>query len=211
MTFDPTGPVRSAPDWGMGWARRHAEPVLLTVSLLLIAAGASAALAGDPGTAAAAWTVGTLLGVAMATCWLIESVRERRLGVDVIALLALAGALAVGEPLAGAVITLMLATGRVLEARAEARARRDLALLVERAPRTARRATDDGGGGRAVQEVAVEQVVRGDRLVVGSGEVVPVDGRLVDPAVLDESMLTGEPAPVDRPAGDQVRSGSVNA
>ena len=51
----------------------------------------------------------------------------------------------------------------------------------------------------------------GDRLVVGAGEVVPVDGRLLSAAMLDESALTGEPLPVERVAGDDVRSGVVNA
>ncbi len=51
----------------------------------------------------------------------------------------------------------------------------------------------------------------GDRLVVGAGEVVAVDGRLLSAAVLDESALTGEPLPVERVAGDDVRSGVVNA
>ena len=62
-----------------------------------------------------------------------------------------------------------------------------------------------------VVEVPAEEVVRGDRLLVGTGEVVPVDGRLVAGGLLDESALTGEPLPVERPAGDEVRSGVVNA
>ena len=60
-------------------------------------------------------------------------------------------------------------------------------------------------------EVPVDDVVPGDRLLVGTGEVVPVDGRLLQAAVLDESALTGEPLPVERLAGDDVRSGVVNA
>ena len=70
-------------------------------------------------------------------------------------------------------ITVMLASGQLLEARAAARARRELSLLVERAPRTARRHVEGG-----VVEVPVDEVVVGDRLLVGTGEIVPVDGRL---------------------------------
>ena len=103
-------------------------------------------------------------------------------------------------------ITVMLATGQLLEARAEARARRELRLLVERAPRTARRRVAGG-----VAEVAVTEVTPGDRLVVRTGEVIPVDGRLLTAATLDESALTGEPLPVERPEGDEARSGAVNA
>jgi heavy metal translocating P-type ATPase len=81
-----------------------------------------------------------------------------------------------------------------------------LSLLVQRAPRTARRHV-----GGAVVEVPVDDVVIGDRLLVGTGEIVPVDGRLLSTAVLDESALTGEPLPVERIIGDDVRSGVVNA
>ena len=103
-------------------------------------------------------------------------------------------------------ITVMLANGQLLEARAATRARRELSLLVERAPRTARRLSEGG-----VVQIRVEQVVVGDVLLVGTGEIVPVDGRLRSPAVLDESALSGEPLPVERLAGDDVRSGVVNA
>jgi len=137
---------------------------------------------------------------------MVGAVRRRQLSVDVIALLALAGALVVGEWFAGAMITVMLATGVMLEARAGARARRELSLLVQRAPRTARRQVNGG-----VAEVPVDEVAKGDRILVGTGEVVPVDGRLMSAGVLDEAALTGESFPVERPVGDEVRSGVVNA
>ncbi|EWT05261.1 ATPase P, partial [Intrasporangium chromatireducens Q5-1] len=89
---------------------------------------------------------------------------------------------------------------------AAARARRELSLLVQRAPRTARRLDPSG-----VQTIDVDAVVPGDHLLVASGEVVPVDGRLLEPGVFDESALTGEPLPVERPVGDKLRSGVVNA
>jgi heavy metal translocating P-type ATPase len=153
----------------------------------------------------ALWVV-TLVGLAYAVWLAVAALRRHEMTVDVIAVLALAGALAVDEPFAGAMITVMLATGQLLEARANARARRDLSLLVERAPRTARRRIAD-----AVVEVPVDEVGVGDRIVVGSGELVPVDGRLLTRAQLDESALTGESLPVERAVGEDVRSGVVNA
>jgi cation transport ATPase len=186
--------------------RERAGTALFGVAVALLAAGGAAWLTGSDAFAGAAWTAGTLLGLVASIWWTAEAARRREPTVDVIAVLALAGALAVGEPFAGAMVTVMLASGRLLEARAQARARRELSLLVERAPRTARRRTADG-----VEEVPVDAVLRGDRVLVGTGEVVPVDGRLVADAVLDESALTGEPLPVERPAGDEVRSGVVDA
>ena len=100
----------------------------------------STAPAGSPGRQLrAAWSAGAVLGLLASVWWTVEAARRREPTVDVIAVLALAGALVVGEPFAGAVITVMLASGRLLEARAEARAQRELSLLVERAPRSARR------------------------------------------------------------------------
>ena len=161
---------------------------------------------GVAGVADAIWLAGTLVGLAYSVLSTAAALRRRQQTVDVIALLALAGAVFVNEPFAGAMITVMLASGQLLEARAAARAKRDLSLLVERSPRTARRRGDEG-----VVEIPVGEVVLGDRLVVGAGEIVPVDGRLLSAAVLDESALTGEALPVERPAGDDVRGGVVNA
>ncbi len=186
--------------------RRHLETVVLIVSSLLLAGGAVAWWTSAPDAATALWVAGTILGLILALAATLDAARHRRPTVDVIAVLALAGSLAVDEPLAGAIVTLMLATGQVLEARADARARRELGLLTARAPGTARRVTDAG-----ILEVPVDDVGVGERLLVRAGEVVPVDGRLVSAATFDESALTGEPAPVSRDAGDDVRSGVVNA
>ena len=65
---------------------------------------------------------GTVLGLGASIAWMVNAIRSRHLSVDVIAVMASAGALAVDEPFAGAVITVMLASGRLLEARVAARA-----------------------------------------------------------------------------------------
>jgi heavy metal translocating P-type ATPase len=180
--------------------------LLFVSSTALLIAGGVGWLLGSDTLATVAWAGGTVLGLAFSVSWTAAAVRRRQPSVDVIALLALVGALVVGEPFAGSMITVMLASGRLLEARAASRARRDLSRLAERAPRTARRRTGDG-----VVEIPVDEVAVRDRLLVGCGEVVPVDGRLRSAAVLDESALTGEALPVERAAGDAVRSGVVNA
>ena len=126
--------------------------------------------------------------------------------VDVIALLALVGALATGEHLAAAAVATMLVTGRALESWAAGRARHDLQALLERAPRIAQRYTTAG-----LEAVPSSEVTPGDRLMGGSGTPVPVDGNLEAAAVLDESAPNGEPLPVERAAREAVRSGVANA
>jgi cation transport ATPase len=126
-------------------------------------------------------------------------------GGDASALFSMAGALALGEYLAGAVVALMLAGGNALEESANRRARRELTALVERAPRSAlvRR-------GNELVEVPVGEVVTDDSVLIRAGEVVPVDAMVVsDEAIVDESALTGEPLPVTVHRGGIVRSGTA--
>ena len=133
--------------------------------------GGLAWLAGAGGVADAGWLASAACGLGYALWSAADSIRRGRLGVDVIALLALAGAVAVRELLAAAVISVMLASGRTLEAWAALRARHDLSALLDRAPRTARRSRDD-----RVEIVPLEEIAAGDLLLVAPGDVVPVDG-----------------------------------
>lgn len=188
-------------------ARRLLEPLLLLITAAALLAGGVAWLLGAQDLAAGCWVAGTTAAVLPAIWWVLVALRHRRAGVDLIAVLALLGTVAVGEYLAGALIAVMLATGRTLDAAAERRASSDLRALLERAPQTARRRV-----GTQVREVPLEAVRVGDLLMVGPGEVVPVDGRVEGAvAVLDESALTGESELVEHSAEDAVRSGVVNA
>ena len=190
---------------GNTW-HENKELVLFATSTVLLLIGGAAWLLQADTLASALWIAGTVLGLVFSVWWTAAAIRRRQPSIDIIAVLALGGAIAVNEPFAGAMITVMLSSGQLLEARAAARARRELSLLAERAPRTARRRVEG-----AVIEVGVDEVVVGDQLLVGTGQIVPVDGRLLTTATLDESALTGEPLPVERLAGDDVRSGVVNA
>jgi heavy metal translocating P-type ATPase len=193
----------------MGWLRpaQWVEPILVAVTVVALAAGGIARLAGAPAVADGCWIAGTVAAVVPAVVWVLVALRRGRFGVDLIAVLSLAGTLLVGEYLAGALIAVMLAGGRALEAAAERRASHDLRALLEHAPRSARRRV-----GSTVDVIALDEVAVGDLLVVGPGEVVPVDGRISGAvAVLDESVLTGEPLQVERGVGEPVRSGAVNA
>lgn len=196
---------------GSSWrSLRHRmtpEGVLLTAVVVLTAAGIVFARFSRSGLADAAWLVAAGVGTVSATWWVLDAARHGRLGVDVVAIMAIVGAVLIGEPFAAAVIAVMLASGRMLEAQAAGRARRELRTLLERAPRVAHRYEGD-----ELIERAIGEVVQGDLLLVRPGEVVPVDGLLEGAsAVLDESALTGEPLPVDRVPGDAVRSGTANA
>ncbi|MCP5202217.1 MAG: cadmium-translocating P-type ATPase [Gammaproteobacteria bacterium] len=108
---------------------------------------------------------------------------------------------------AAAVIITLVLFGQVLELRARGRTSAALEALVNLAPASARRIAADG----SEADVALDAVVAGDRLRIRPGEKVPVDGVVVAGAsAVDESMLTGEPVPVEKGAGDALVGGTVN-
>ncbi|CQD15212.1 metal cation transporter p-type ATPase [Mycobacterium lentiflavum] len=188
-------------------ARSLVEPILAVFTFAALAAGGVAWLASWRQVADGCWMAGTAVAIAPASVWVVSGLRRKRGGVDIIAVLSLVGSLLVGEYLAGALIAVMLASGRALDSAAERRAAHDLRALLERAPRFARRRT-----GTQVTTIPLADVSVGDTLIVGPGEVVPVDGRIADAvAVLDESALTGESMHVERGIGEPVRSGVINA
>ena len=181
---------------------------LLALSALLgVSGGLVLHVFGVDAPAHLAWAATTALLLVPLTVSVTRTLLRRDVGVDAIALVSMAGALALGEYLAGAVIALMLAGGNALEEVANRRARRELSALVERAPRVALVRRDD-----SLEEVPVDDVVTGDVVLVRAGEVVPVDGLVLsEEAVVDESALTGEPLPVTVHRGHQVRSGTASA
>ncbi|CAA0087140.1 Silver exporting P-type ATPase [Starkeya nomas] len=180
---------------------------MLPALVLVLAISAAAWLAGRHDIADALWIAATGAVLAVLSVEIVGSLRRGEFGLDLIAALAMAGALAFGENLAGAIVALMFTGGEALEAYAQRRAAREMTALLGRLPRTATRYED----GRLC-EVPLDDLAPGDRLLVRRGEVVPVDGTVDSPsAALDQSALTGEPLPVRRAHGEPVLSGSTNA
>ncbi len=108
---------------------------------------------------------------------------------------------------AAAVITTLVLLGQVLELRARSQTSGAIRALLELTPPTAWRIDDKGNE----QEVSIDELAEGDRIRIRPGEKVPVDGKVIEgKSSLDESMVTGEPIPVEKQAGDQVTGGTVN-
>jgi len=106
-----------------------------------------------------------------------------------------------------AVIIVLVLVGQVLELRARERTGDALRALLDLAPKTARRIGEDG----KEADVALDRVEAGDRLRVRPGEAVPVDGVVLSgSSAVDESMVTGEPIPVEKADGDKVIGGTLN-
>jgi P-type Cu+ transporter len=108
---------------------------------------------------------------------------------------------------AAAIIVTLVLLGQVLELKARSQTGAAIRALLDLAPKTARRVAADG----SETDVALDQVQVGDRLRVRPGEKIPVDGSVVEGrTAVDESMITGEPIPVEKNPGDRLIGSTVN-
>jgi heavy metal translocating P-type ATPase len=192
----------------LSWLVEHRAQILASIAVTAIVVGGMLHASGSAAAGDAVWGAAVALLAAELALEVGRSiVVEHSLGVDAIALVAMVGALALGEELAGVVIGLMFSGGAALESVASRRARQELTALIQRAPKVAQLRVGD-----RLEEVAVDRVQIGDVVVVRSGEVVPVDGTIMSPeAVINTSTLSGEPLPQTASRGMPVLSGSANA
>jgi heavy metal translocating P-type ATPase len=180
------------------------KQLALVIVAVLVAAGLD--LSGNDSAAKVVLGVSAALNAIPLVWGMIQDIRDGKYGVDILAATAIIASVWLGEYWAGMIIVLMLTGGEALEDYAERRAKRELTALLEHKPVKARLLR-----GKKTVEVKASSVVVGDKIVVLPGEVVPVDGVVIDGvSSIDESSLTGESLPVEKKADDDVMSGSVN-
>jgi heavy metal translocating P-type ATPase len=168
--------------------------------------GLAAQFSGWAHWASPIWAAATIPVLLALVAEIVTSLRRGDVGLDIVAALSMLAALVFAEYLAAVVVALMYAGGQYLEDFAERRASREMTALLARVPHTAVRERN----GR-LEEVDLDVIEPGDRLVVRKGDVVPVDGAVMEGlAVLDQSALTGESIPVQQKVGDSVMSGATN-
>ncbi|BDS49461.1 heavy metal translocating P-type ATPase [Rhodoluna sp. KAS3] len=180
---------------------------LVGATLLSLAIGLTLQYVGSEFSGQVAFGVGASIGLYLSSWLLIRAIKNREMGSDVLALISILATMLTGEWLAASVVSVMLASGRALETWAEGRAQNQLKALLDRAPRVAHVIRADS----EIVDIGINDVQVGDRLLVRSGEVVPIDGKLVNAGTFDESALTGEPLPVYRAAQEAVQSGVLNS
>ena len=154
----------------------------------------------------AAWVAIVLCGVPIVLEALIGLITAFDIKADVLVSLALIASVLIGEDFAAGEVAFIMQLGALLEDVTVARARAGIEKLVRLTPQTARVVRD---GGEAI--VPAEQVRVGDRLRVLPGESIPVDGVILSGQTsVNQAVMTGESLPVDKAAGDEVSSGTVN-
>ncbi|MBK5187767.1 MAG: hypothetical protein JJD97_05940, partial [Gemmatimonadaceae bacterium] len=152
------------------------------------------------------WYVGLLLTGIPVVAHTLAGVTRGHFAADLIATLAVGGAVALDEPLAGLVIVLMQTGGEALERYAEGRASAAVRELEAASPRIAHRLR-----GETIEDIAAEDVAIDDVLIVRPGELVPCDAIVVEGrSAMDVSRLTGEPLPLEVDAGSRIQSGIGN-
>lgn len=160
----------------------------------------------DPLLADWIWFGTLVLGGASIVWNTLKGMFKGKFASDIIAMLAIVTALFMKQMFAGAVIVLMQSGGEALEAYGMRKASSSLKALLERAPRFAFRKT-----GGTMEKIEVERVQVGDTLIVRPGDLIPVDGTILQGnGEIDESALTGEPLARPKMVGDKVFSGAVD-
>jgi len=183
------------------------KTLLLVIALAGLVTGLGLHFSGRTDLAQTAWFAGVVPVLAALVVEIIRSLTRGEVGLDIVAALSMSAALTFDETLAAAVVAVMYSGGTFLESFAEGRARREMRDLLSRVPRTATRHRNGG-----LEEVALEDIAPGDRLLIRQGDVVPVDGRIASAAAfVDTSALTGESLPVRLDRGSEAMSGSTNA
>jgi len=186
--------------------RNFLRPIIIAWPAAGLVIGLAAQFSGWGHWASPIWAAATIPVLLALVAEIVISLRRGDVGLDIVAALSMLAALFFAEYLAAVVVALMYAGGQYLEDFAERRASREMTALLARVPHTAVRQRN----GR-LEEIDLDVIEPGDRLVVRKGDVVPVDGAVIEGlAVLDQSALTGESVPVQQKVGDGVMSGATN-
>jgi heavy metal translocating P-type ATPase len=187
----------------MQFARAIVAPAAAGAAL---AAGALWWARGDVRVATWIW-LGGLLVTGLPIAWrTLRGMLRGEFAADVVAMLAILAAIGLREPFAGLIVVLMQTGGEALERWAEGKASQAVRDLEAAAPRIAHRRV-----GEAIEDVPVDALVPGDRLLLRPGELVPCDATVTDGhSDVDVSRLTGEPVPARAVAGVALPQGAVN-
>ncbi len=180
---------------------------LVTIALVGLIAGFIMPELGLAWAQEILWAGAALVVLAFLLLEIGSSLRRGEFGLDIVAALSMSAAVLFGEELAAAVVALMYSGGQLLEDFAQSRARAEMKQLLARVPKRALRYADG-----QLEDVPIDAIAPGDRLLVRQGDTVPVDGVISKgTALLDQSALTGESVPVRKEEGEAVQSGVTSA
>jgi Cd2+/Zn2+-exporting ATPase len=184
----------------------RARLLLMTAAALAIAAGLASSTLDRPALAGALFVVAAVVGAVFPARRAVLSLRSRSVDINVLMVIAAAGAILLGERLEAATVVFLFAVAQWLEVRTLERARQAIRALLDLSPRFAQ--VRRGG---VELRLPVEEVVRGDHVIVRPGEKVAIDGVVLGgQSEVNEAPLTGESLPIEKGEGDEVYAGTIN-
>ena len=209
--------VDAVGETGMRMWLEHEEPMtygaalewrwkLMIASGLLLGAGALSGAAGFQGASVPLYIAGAVAGIIYPIRRAITAARSRTLDINVLMVVAVTGAMALGDWLEATTVVFLFSIAQWLEVRTMERARQAIRALIDLAPRDAlvRRNGRD-------ERIAVDAISPGDEIVVRPGEKIPLDGVvLTGHSDVNEAPLTGESRPIDKGPGAEVFAGTIN-
>ena len=185
----------------MAWRWR-----LMVASTVAIGAGLAVSAAGRPDVAAGCFAAAAVAGGIFPARRAVVAIRSRSLDINTLMVVAVVGALLLGEWLEAASVVFLFAVAQWLEVRTLERARQAIRALIDLSPREA--IVKQGG---AERQVAVDDIRVGDEILVRPGGKVPLDGVIVSgQSDVNEAPLTGESLPADKGPGDEIFAGTIN-
>jgi Zn2+/Cd2+-exporting ATPase len=209
--------VDAAGQTGMRMWLEHEEPAsggaalawrwrLMVASASTLAVGGALSLAGLNTAAAVAFAVAAAVGGVFPARRAVAAVRSRTLDINTLMVVAVAGALVLGEWLEAAAVVCLFAIAQWLELRTMERARQAIRALIDLSPREALVRRDG-----LELPVLVENIRVGEEILVRPGDKIPLDGTILGGhSDINEAPLTGESLPADKGPGDGVFAGSIN-
>jgi Cd2+/Zn2+-exporting ATPase len=191
----------------LGDAHERRRRVLVIVSGAALTAGLLAAFAQLPAwVAAGSYALSIVSGVPLTLRKALNAIRSRSLDINVLMLVAAAGAIALGEWSEAASVVFLFAIAQALEVRTLERARNAVRALMDLTPAEALVRE-----GQHLEPVAVDLITPGTVIVIKPGEKIPLDGHVVSGiSAVNQAPVTGESLPADKGPGDEVFAGTIN-
>ncbi|HEX6970697.1 MAG TPA: HAD-IC family P-type ATPase, partial [Limnochordia bacterium] len=189
------------------WQRHRLAVLTALCGLFMIAATIAGAFGAARPTVLLLYLLAYLAGGSYSAWEGIRTLGERRIDVDLLMVLAAAGAAAIGDWWEGGTLLFLFSLSNALQQYTLDRTRAAVRALMALRPQTALVRRPDG----SEVKVAVEELSIGDRIILGPGERVPIDGTVETGSLLvDQASITGESMPVPKGAGDPVFAGTLN-
>ncbi|CAJ2230632.1 heavy metal translocating P-type ATPase [Companilactobacillus paralimentarius] len=188
------------------WIQKHQNKMTASIAILIAVSLVAKFLLKLPTLSTAAMIIASIIGAIPVALHAISALQNKVISIELLVTIAVVGAFIIGEYEESAVVTFLFLFGNYLEQKTLEKTRSSVKSLTKMAPTTAELVNEDG----TTEEVDVDDLDKGDHVVVKPGGQIPVDGKIIDgTGYMNEASITGESTPVEKSIGDNVFAGSI--